>query len=223
MTYLDEPIDTREYKGYSVKVYPDEFDFAENPRDFSEPLGVMSLFHKQYDFPNEANLNTDDFTGWQEMADYLYKEKDAILLADIYMYEHSQIHIKIGDFYGQLPQGHARFDSGQIGFIYTTREKILETYQKKKLTDKLREKARHELEIEVQYFNDYASGHIYHIAIENEKGEQVDAWTGIYETDLANHIDEAKGIIDNNIKNRNRKKCERTKSLINNRVELIYR
>lgn len=69
------------------------------------------------------------------------------------MYEHSGIRIKIGSFYGLLPQGHAEFDSGQIGFIYVDEE----TMKKEKLTKK---KAGEILRKEVEIYDDYVSGDV---------------------------------------------------------------
>jgi hypothetical protein len=139
-----------------------------NPRE-DENLGNMVCFHNRYSLGDKSELNSDMFNSWQELYSYLIKEKNAITILPLYLYDHSGISIKVGSFRGLLPQGHAEFDSGQVGFIYTTKEDLKRIGVTKAKADKsLRE--------EVEHYNRYLRGDIYFIVREtfDHNKEQVD-------------------------------------------------
>jgi len=123
-----------------------------NPRE-DDNLGIMVCFHRGYDLGDKTNLSSDSFDGWDELQKYLVKEMGAKYIAPLYLYDHSGLRMKIGEFSG-LPQGHKEFDSGQVGFIYTTNEKMKEMG-----TPAGRVKAV--LEGEVKTYDDYLSGNVY--------------------------------------------------------------
>lgn len=183
-------IDTIEYKGYDIKLYQDTN--AENPRNWDN-LGTMVCFHKRYNLGDKTDLKSDMFEGWNEVKDYLIKEKGAVVIAPLFLYDHSILRVKIGDFYGLLPQGHARFDSGQIGFIYASGDDIRKEYNVKRISKQLKEKAMKVLKSEVDVYDKWGSGQVYGFQTEKD-GEYIDSCWGFYDTDEA--IQEAKGNID---------------------------
>ena len=125
------------------------------------------------------NIKVREVNKWHEFAgkvDILKTEYNAIIVLPLYLYDHSGISIKVGDFYNVgLPQGHARFDSGQVGFIYVTAEDIKTNYIKKRVTKKLIKKAVELLKLEVDTYNKYLTGEVYSIVREdyNKDKEQV--------------------------------------------------
>lgn len=138
------------------QVFQDED--PESPREWDN-LGRIVAMHRRYDLGDkDEKLNSDDFEGWEEIEQYLIKEKGAKLIAPIYMYEHSGITIKIGEFSG-LPQGHKEFDSGQIGFIYVTAEDIKKEYGD--LSKASLAKAQKVMEAEIETYDDYLTGNVY--------------------------------------------------------------
>ena len=143
----DNPIDTRE----------------------DENLGTMVCFHRRYTLGDKTDLNSDMFNGWGELEDYLIKEKKAIMILPLYLYDHSGISIKVGSFQGYLPQGHAEFDSGQVGFIYMTAENLKEVGFAKNRVEKY-------LISEVETYNQYLKGDVYCIVKEifNLNKESID-------------------------------------------------
>jgi len=166
-------IEEQEYKGCKVKIYQDPE--PDDPRNWDN-LGTMVCFHKRYDLGDTTDLTSDRFEGWEELEQHLIKEKQAEVIAPLYMYEHSGISIKIGSFYGcGLPQGHARFDSGQIGFVYVSRETLLKEYGVKRITKKVKDTARKVLEGEVDTYNKYVSGQVYGFVAEDKKEEQIES------------------------------------------------
>ena len=147
---------------------PDNDPIDPDPRE-DENLGNMVCFHKRYTLGDKTDLNSDMFGGWQELADYLIKEKKAIIILPLYLYDHSGISMKVGSFQGLLPQGHTEFDSGQVGFIYVTKEDL-------KRIGIPKSRAEISLRAEVENYNDYLTGDCYSIVKEtyNKDKEQID-------------------------------------------------
>ena len=217
---MDNLIETIEYKGYNINIYPD--DNPDNPRNW-DTLGIMVCFHSRYDLGDKANLTSDMFNGWEELEAYLIKEKQAVVIAPLYLYDHSGISIRIGSFYAcGLPQGHARFDSGQIGFIYVDKETLKKEYSVKRITKKTKDKAREVLENEVKTYNDYVSGNVYGYQVEDKEENDIDScWGFIGDTD--DMIKEAKGNIDFDIETKRKEKNKKVKALVKNKVALNTR
>lgn len=209
-----------EYKGYTIKIEQDQN--PEDPRNWDN-FGHMVCFHNRYTLGDSHDLTTDMFNGWDEMEDYLRKEKKAIIIAPLYLYDHSWLRIKIGSFYGcGLPQGHARFDSGQVGFVYVTKEDIQENFGVKNITKKIKERAIKVLEGEIDTYDSYISGQIYGYTIEDKEGKNIDSlWGFCGDTDYA--IKEAKGQIDYIVEEARKEKQKKLKGMIKAKVNLQYR
>jgi len=217
---MDNLIETIEYKGYNINIYPD--DNPDSPRNWDN-LGTMVCFHRRYDLGDKTDLNSGMFEGWEELEEHLIKEKQAVVIAPLYLYDHSGISIKIGSFYGcGLPQGHARFDSGQIGFIYVDKETLIKEYGKKKITKKIKDKAREILEGEVKTYDDYVSGSVYGYQVKDKKENDIDSCWGFFgDTDYM--IKEAKSNIDFDIEAKRKQKNKKLKVLMKNKVALNTR
>jgi hypothetical protein len=129
----------------------------------------MVCFHKRYTLGNKTDLKPDMVGSWEELYDYLKKEKKAIIILPLYLYDHSGISIKIGSFQGLLPQGHAEFDSGQVGFIYCTKEDL-------KRIGITKARVKKSLQAEVEVYNQYIQGDIYCLVREtyDKNKEQID-------------------------------------------------
>jgi hypothetical protein len=174
-----EPIDTIEYRGYQIKVYVDQN--ADNPRgDYS--LGKMVCWHHHYDLGDER-LDSGTFTSRDGVETYLEKERKARIILPVYMYQHGCIALSTSSFRGRAH--HAEWDSGQVGFIYATRESILETYGGKKLTKKLIERATKLLEGEVETYGYFVNGEVYGYEITKDGNEDdvLDSCWGFYGPD----------------------------------------
>lgn len=182
-----EPIKTCEKDGKILRIYQDEF--PENPREWDN-LGTMLCFHKRYKLGDETDLKSVDFSSWDEIEEYLFKEKGAVIALPLYLYDHSGLYMKVGSWHGLLSQGHAEFDSGQVGFIYTTGERIRKEFDKKRITEKLIDKAEEILRQEVKGYAQYLGGDIYFYQVlqpekcptcGNVEDKVLDACGGYYE------------------------------------------
>jgi hypothetical protein len=126
----------------------------ENPREWNDYLGKMVCFHNRYDLGDKTDLKSEMFNGWEELEQHLIKEEKAIIVLPLFLYDHSGITIKIGSFHGLLSQGHAYFDSGQVGFVYVTKQDL----KKEGIT---KEKAIEILKAEVEEYDSYLRGEVY--------------------------------------------------------------
>lgn len=140
-------------KFVEVKIEQDED--APNPRTEQDNVGIMVCFHNSYDLGDKDHgVSHKDFSGWDEMEAHLFKEKNAAVVLPLYLYDHSGITIATTPF-------SCRWDSGQVGFIYCTKEKAVEEWGKKLCTKQVKDKARKYLEGEVKEYDQYLTGDVY--------------------------------------------------------------
>lgn len=152
---------------------------ALNPRINWDNLGTMALFHRQHIFPGDAHgLRFPDFKGWDEMEDCLYKEHDAAVVLPVFMHNHSGITIQTGPF-------SCSWDSGQIGFIWVSKEKARHSYGRQHITAQLRQRIVEALEAEIKVYGQYLTGDVWGFVIETEDGQQVDSCWGFFGEDKA--------------------------------------
>ena len=144
-------------KGNQVlKIYIDEF--PESPREWDN-LGIIAYKHSKYNLGEEEinepiewleeklnlkNKNIYSNERLKELEDLFFKKFIALPL---YLYDHSGITIQTSPF-------NCPWDSGKVGYIYTTKEQIKEEGLTK-------EKALNILENEIKYFDYYLVGEVY--------------------------------------------------------------
>ena len=147
-----------------------------SPREFDN-LGTMVCFHRRYNLGDETELKSSDFSSWEELESYLYKEEDALIAIPVFMYDHSGLWINTTGF--SCP-----WDSGQIGYIYISKEKVRREYSCKRITKKLKNMMREILCSEVDLYNDYLCGNVYGFTLtDKENAEEIDSSCGFYGTD----------------------------------------
>lgn len=171
-----------EHKGYTIKVKYDD-DNTNNPRDWDN-LGSLVCFHKRYDLGDKHTLTQDDL---QELV-----TSENVIALPVFMYDHSNISLSTSPFSCQ-------FDSGQIGYIYVTKEKLI----KEQLADKTKEEIETYLKNEIEIYNKYLNSEVYSIEIVKnntctfcnvEHEEHIESCYGFF--DLDDCINEAKSLID---------------------------
>lgn len=147
----------------------------ENPRNCGDlNLGQCIFFHKRYNFGDKHEINSNDYSNFDEMKIALIKDFGAIIILPVYMYDHSGQTIQTTPF-------NSSWDSGQLGFIMTTRKAIQEMYNIKNITKKIRERAENELKSEIETLDMYLRGDVYGFKIEDkETGEEIDSAWGFY-------------------------------------------
>ena len=176
--YENEDENVYENEKLRLKIEPDEYPI--DPREWDN-LGIMVVFHKRYKLGDETDLTPDQFHSWDELEDYLIKHEKAKVILPLYLLDHGGLAMRTEPFF-EDPGG---WDSGQVGFIYTTDKKIKEFYGDKKPSEKEIEEA---LEDEVKTYNDYLHGNVYRLTLEKKEicnlghlhTEVIDSVGGIY-------------------------------------------
>jgi hypothetical protein len=158
-----------------LKVFFDEY--PESPRAWDN-LGTMACFHKRYTLGDkEHGIDSNDFNSWAAMKEHIEKELKAVIVLPIYMYDHSGLTINTTGF--SCP-----WDSGQIGFIYVTKEKVKEEYSFKRISKKRLGKIKEYLLSEVEIYDEYLRGNVFHFILEDTAGVQIDSNSGFYGSDF---------------------------------------
>jgi len=189
-------METIEYKGMIIKV---EVDYDPlDPRQWDN-LGIMVCNHRHYALGDKHNYDLSDYNSWKEVEGAIRKNEDAAVMYPLYLYDHTGLQIKIGSFYGLLPQGHAEYDSGQVGFIFVSKQTIRREYGVKRISKKLLEKVANILRSEVEVYDYYISGEVYGFKAVTPDGKEIDSCWGYYGDPETQMIPEAKASIDDYI------------------------
>lgn len=176
----DYTIKEFDVKGLKVKIVFDPD--PQNPREWDH-LGKMVCFHKRYTLGDKHSRKPEDYSGWGELRDALIEQEGAVLILPLFLYDHGGLRMKVGSFEGLLPQGHAEFDSGQVGFIYVTREAVLKEYKVRNVSKAVLKRGEAVLMSEVDTYDQFLRGDVYRYEIEDEGGNVVDSCGGFYGLD----------------------------------------
>jgi len=192
------------YKGYVIKIEQDEI-IDESPREWSN-LGVMVCWHRRCSMGDctvgeaygKPIKDKPFFPTVQELVNYI-KETRAIFLR-VYLYEHSGQTVNTRGFSDP-------WDSGQVGFIYVTKEKVREEFKCKRISKKLKAKVKEILEGEVKIYDQYLRGDIYGYDI-SLNGEDITdgSCCGFYGYDYC--LQEAEDAVDWDLRNRTKEAFE---------------
>lgn len=213
-----------QYKGYNIKIEYDEC--SESPREWDN-LGIMVAFHRNYDLGDKNhNIQKDSYyndklgdyvncDSWEDIEkQILYAYPDAILVKPLYLYDHSGITISMSDYCD-------KWDSGQVGFYFTTRERIKKEFSCKRITKKVLDRVSDILKQEVKTYDQYLIGDVYYVDIQDKNGEDVECIGGFYGYEYA--LEESKSIIDADIEYKRKNNIKKLKEYITHNVPLEKR
>ena len=136
---------------YKIEVIQDES--PSSPRE-DDNLGTMVCFHGRYDLGDKHNYKSGDYNGWDEMEKSIIKNENVGVILPLYLYDHSGITISTSPF-------SCNWDSGKIGFIFISKEKMLKEYGGKIVTQTLKDKVEGYLKSEVETYDQYLTGDVY--------------------------------------------------------------
>jgi len=136
---------TINYKNYIIEVHENIHDY--DPRG-DDNLGTMICFHNKYNLGDLHKLKSTDFNGWKELESYIKRTLRGFVIIPLYLYDHSGITMNTNGF-------SCTWDSGQVGYIYTTIEKIQNIYNIKRISKKFKETIREYLIDEVKEYDDF--------------------------------------------------------------------
>ena len=154
-----------------------------DPREDGEFLGTMVYSHRDYILGDVKAENIDYYNSWNE---WLKGELgDDIIALPLYIYDHSEITIRTYPF--SCP-----WDSGQVGYIYVSKEDVRKEWRVKRISSKLHNKVINILETEVEVFDQWGRGDVYGFVLskkcncnecDHEHDDAIDSCWGFYGTD----------------------------------------
>jgi len=167
-----EPTETKTIGKYRIDVILDEDPY--NPRD-NDNLGTMVCFHGRYNLGDKNHgIDHNMFGGWGEMSAYIVKKEKVAVILPLYLYDHSGITISTSPF--SCP-----WDSGSIGFIFVSKEKVRKEFSRKRMSKKLIQRMKEYLKSEVETYDQYLTGDCYGFRItDTETDEEMDNCWGYY-------------------------------------------
>ena len=159
---------------YKIEIIQDEQ--PESPREWDN-LGTMVCFHNNYNLGDEHLYDHNDYQGWEDMKRAIIRNENAGVILPLYLYDHSGITMNTTGF-------HCPWDSGQVGFIYISKEKMRYEYSKKRISKQLIERVAGYLKSEVKTYDQYLTGDVYGYCItDTETDEETDSCWGFYGSD----------------------------------------
>ena len=168
------------FGNYTITVEQDEM--AESPREWDN-LGTMVCWHRNYILGDvdaiREGIDSDMF--WFDLAGIEDNGEDGGLerakkiafkqniILPLYLYDHSGITMNTRGFSCQ-------WDSGQVGWIHISLEKVRNEFSCKRVSKKMRERIETYLTNEVKTYDDYLTGNVYYFNIvrEDPDGEEID-------------------------------------------------
>lgn len=167
---------TQTKTNYEIEIIHDEF--PQNPRIEWDNLGTMVCFHGRYTLGDIGHgYRSSDFNSWDELKKQIVKDRNPAVILPIYMYDHGGITISTSPF-------SCHWDSGQIGFIYISKEKVRKEANVKKINKELLSYTIERLKSEVEIYDNYLTGSCYGYEITKD-GETIDSCWGYYGREMA--------------------------------------
>lgn len=177
-----EAIESFKVGEYRVRIYHDET--PESPREWDN-LGTMVCWHRRYNL-GDVQLK-DEYNGDIQLLRETLEGKDVALYLPLFLYDHSGITMSTGSFGDP-------WDSGQVGYIYVTRETMRKEYGKR-ITAKRLERAELVLRGEVETYDQFLTGQVYGYEVKGPDGELADSCWGFYGLEYT--IEEATAAAEN--------------------------
>ena len=182
-----------------LRIVHDDCPFSPRSEFGDDNLGTIAYSHKNYILGEEKISDPIDWLieKLELSEDYVYKLAERLkieyysydmkkilekrffskyIALPLHLYDHSEITMKTTPFT-------CKWDSGQIGYIYVTKEKAKKEYNYKRLSKERKDKVLSYLEGEIECFDQFLTGDTYGFIIEDEKGEEIDSCYGFFGSD----------------------------------------
>lgn len=207
---MSDLIEVKEYRNVPIKIYRDLS--PTNPRNFDN-LGIMACSWGKRKL-GDREINRKDYLNWGEVKTDIVNNNNVAEIYPLHAYEHGLTRIKIGSFGGRLPQGHVRFDSAKVGFIYTTQERVNEMGVD---NDRVGQILRREVDI----YDNYLSGQVYGFVVDDTGEGRWGFYGGNHED--SGLMEEARRLVDDHVERRRKQRQRKLRALIDNDVPLQKR
>lgn len=162
-----------------LRIFQD--DYTENPRLEFDNLGTMICFHKNYKLGDKHEYDSSDYNSWDEVEKAIINNENPAVILPLYLFDHGGITMKTTPF-------SCNWDSGQVGFIFISKEKVREVHGVKRISSELKERIKNYLESEVKTYDQYLTGDVYGFTVSevetcnkgHEHEEEIDSCHGFY-------------------------------------------
>lgn len=164
----------------SLKISIDEFPM--HPRHDFDNLTQIYALHKRYAF-SEIKLDNSNCNSWTDEYKLICKAFDIALILPLYLYDHSGLTIATEPF-------SCRWDSGQLGYIFITKDNLRKSFSCKRITHNILSKAKESLNAEIKIFDLYLRGEVYIVEVMDDSKNVLDSCGSIYGHQYAQKIGE---------------------------------
>lgn len=178
---------------------------CQSPRE-NDNLGTMVCVHRNYnlgdengdellseDIRNHSKYNSKledeyDFSNPSHLFEVAQKIGLFGVVLPLFLYDHSGITMNTTGF-------SCHWDSGQVGFIYVTKEKLRKEYSVKRISKKFIKRIESYLISEVNVYDQYLQNDIYGFQVINDDDEVINSCWGFYGSNVSDngmleHIEE---------------------------------
>jgi len=163
----DSMFESYAHKGIKLEIYYDTD--PESPREWDN-LGTMICFHKRRNLGDKDHgYRESGFSSWENLAAEIRKTEKPAVILPLYLYDHSGITIRTGPF-------SSPWDSGQVGFIFISREKAKKEFGIKRFTKKSLDMLEKGLVQEVQVYDMYLTGEVFGYVIDRDGEHESSCW-----------------------------------------------
>lgn len=159
--------------GRRLKFHMDET--AGNPRTEMDNLWSFAFYSDALSGDREV---LRDYPNAEAFQGFLWENRRKLLAVPVYAYIHSGIALSLEPFGDP-------WDSGQIGWAYVEKERLLKEYGVSRVTRRIRDRVMEVLRGELAEYEAYANGEVYGFVLESPGGEVLDACWGFYGSDLS--------------------------------------
>ncbi len=150
--------------GATIQFMLDDVGFVENPIA-DETLFQVAIWSRSHDFGNNAEFATPrDFDA--------YCKRTPVLRLPVYLMDHSGQSVNTTGF-------GCPWDSGQVGWIFATKEALRDNFGCKRLSIKRLNQTKAMMVDTVKLLDDYLQGNVYGYEVKRD-GEVVDSCWGFY-------------------------------------------
>ena len=183
---INESTKIRNMKKQKVRIIMDSDPV--NPRTWDN-LGTMVCGHRRYSLGDDSEYGLGDYDSWDEVRQGIVEQEGQVICLPLYLYDHGGLSISTGSFHGRAQ--HAAWDSGEVGLVYVSKERLVKEYGWKKMSRKREARIVEILNAEVEVYDAYLRGECYGYQIVSltkcELGEEhetiVDSLWGFYGSD----------------------------------------
>lgn len=175
------------YENYKLTIYQDPD--SESPFEWSD--FSLVAFHSRYNLSEGLGKQFKTPESFDE-----WTEDHPVVLLPVYMLDHSGLRFKTTPFTMGQAGWYAVFDSGQLGYIFITREQLKKQRGWLRLTEKRRTLLRDQMIATIRSLDQYYRGDVYFYTITNEFGDIVDSCGGIYGLDHTLEFADFKNVVN---------------------------